>query len=434
MFHFTRAVKVQRTTVSTFIRFSQAGPSGAYLIRTQMQPDISQIDSQELEAWNWLVGRDGMACVDRIGIQTDVLGVSKSLRKQGLDPDKVRLVMEQVALRKSANKKFSRAMKMLFQRQLLEQATDERLAAYKASRLKGKFNSLVDLCCGLGGDLIAFSAISNCTGVDASPVAVRLAKVNTEANGFSPNVAESRAEDFNLEPEALVHIDPDRRAEGRRSTWLPGFSPGIEYLDRLIKVQQHVLIKLAPVTELPEHWNQCSRIWLGGPHECKQQLVEFSEERKTGICKSAAAVDRDGNVMFEYTETEPGTRDVTERVGEFLFEPHSTVIAAKMIDSLANRLSLKRIASDVQYLTGSQCQHAALTSFRVLDVCKLNRKAITDSLQGHSIGRLEIKKRGVDHSLIEKFSNLKVAGDQAGVLVLTRVMDQYVAIVCQRVV
>ena len=85
--------------------------------------------------------------------QQPTVGMLSRLRRD-LWPERSHLVVEQVELRARGREKFSRADQMFFTRQGLEQATDEQLAAYKASRfVVGE--AVVDLCCGIGGDLIS---------------------------------------------------------------------------------------------------------------------------------------------------------------------------------------------------------------------------------------------------------------------------------------
>ena len=50
---------------------------------------------------------------------------------------------------------------------------------------------------------------------------------------------------------ALVHVDPDRRAHGRRTTKLAYHEPAEEYLKSLIDQCEGGAIKLAPGTDIP---------------------------------------------------------------------------------------------------------------------------------------------------------------------------------------
>ena len=73
---------------------------------------------------------------------------------------------------------------MFFTRLGLEQATDAWVARYKATRFPAG-QLLADLCCGIGGDLMALSERGPTRGVDRDPVAAIC------AGGFRSSIATS---------------------------------------------------------------------------------------------------------------------------------------------------------------------------------------------------------------------------------------------------
>src|SRR3954447_9653044 len=75
---------------------------------------------------------------------------------------------EQAELRSRATAKFSRAAAMLLTRDGLEQATGEVVARHRARRFTGVDGTVLDLCCGIGGDLTVLGSVvaGRVTGVD----------------------------------------------------------------------------------------------------------------------------------------------------------------------------------------------------------------------------------------------------------------------------
>jgi len=367
----------------------------------------------------------------------DSFAAIKLLRKRGLSPDQAAAVVQQITLREIGKRKFSNAANMFFERTLLEQATDERLAEYKAARFS-RCPALVDICCGLGGDLISLARQAKAMGIDSSPHAICLAKANCQANAVDVQFCCGVAESSSLPSDAWVHIDPDRRIDGNRTTSLQYFSPNSEFLDQLIRQQKNVAIKLAPVTRVHETWANGCREWLGDRRECKQQMVWFGDLCPCGTnagpgTKRAVAIDREGEVLFQWTESKPGRSMVANKIDSYIYEPHSTLIAGRMIDSLANHFGLSRLADDIQYLTGPEVVCPAASAFRVLEICRIDQREIAARLASLQAGQLEIKKRGVDHRLMERFGQLKLKGDVALTLILSRLREQHVAVICQRV-
>ena len=80
------------------------------------------------------------------------------------------------------------------------------------------------------------------------------------------------------------------------------------------------------------------------------------------------------------------------------------------------------LAEQIAYLTSD----AALTSpfvssFRVREVLPAETRALSRALRERGIGRLEIKKRGVDIDPAAFRTALKLRGDESATLILTRI-------------
>lgn len=385
-----------------------------------------------LEPWKWLLEDAAQRLMEDVQLQSgDALSWTKHLRKQGVSKEHARLVVKQLTLRPLAERKFKDAAKMFFRRQLLEQATGENLAVFKAKRFQSA-PSVVDFCCGLGGDLMALAAVTRVTGVDADPVTSLLAKKNTSVNNLNANVVTCRCEDFEVEPNAWVHIDPDRRAHDRRTTNLEFFSPSLGFLENLIESHPNCAIKLAPASRLPSDWRPHELQWLGDRRECKQLIAWFGETTPRSGIRSAVAVGPTGDPLFEVIETPVEPSPATDQLGDYLYEPHPTVIAGRLVDSIADQCDLRRISDGIAYLTGAFECHPALTRLEVLEMGKANRKEVVDMLNRHQAGPLAIKKRGVDQALMDRFAKLRTEGDQSLILVLTKIAENHVAIICRR--
>ena len=95
--------------------------------------------------------------------------------------------LAQQELRLLARAKFSRAMDMFFTRAGLEQASAEVTARYRSARYSGA-GLVADLCCGIGGDLVALAAGREVLAVDSQPLHLRMARANAEAYGVAAGV------------------------------------------------------------------------------------------------------------------------------------------------------------------------------------------------------------------------------------------------------
>jgi hypothetical protein len=185
---------------------------------------------------------------------------------KSLAPERARLIVEQVALRRRAIAKFGPiASQMFFSKTQLEQATDGEIAAYKASRFRsvGSDCLIHDYCCGIGGDLLAIAARGPATGWELSPSTRLLAVKNLEAAAAlgkldlaGASVREANVTELTPAANDLWHVDPDRRTDGRRSTTLEHHSPGPAVIDRWRMAASAGAVKLAPASEPPAAW-QC---------------------------------------------------------------------------------------------------------------------------------------------------------------------------------
>lgn len=117
-----------------------------------------------------------------------------------------------------------------------------------------------------------------------------------------------------------------------------------------------------------------------------------------------------------------------------MHEPDGAVIRARLIGEVARSLDAGMLDPRIAYLTSD----AALTSpfvqsFRVRETVAAQPKAIDAALRAHGIGRLEIKKRGVDVDPAAFRKKLSLRGDGEATLILTRVGERRTAILADRV-
>ena len=225
-----------------------------------------------LEDYRWLVCGEAEPWLAQLAscVQPTVAQV-RELRRV-LSPSRAHLLLEQVSLRHRAALKFEWAGKMFFTRTGLEQATDQWIAQYKASRIEPD-RRVVDICCGIGGDLLAFATRGPSVGVDIEPVQTLLAGANAQVLGRERcTVVTTDAATMTFAADDVWHMDPDRRPAGTRTSQLVLSQPPQEVIERLLDVRGDAALKLAPAAELPADWQvQAERQWIGSGRECRQQ-------------------------------------------------------------------------------------------------------------------------------------------------------------------
>ncbi|MDP6443006.1 MAG: class I SAM-dependent methyltransferase [Pirellulaceae bacterium] len=347
--------------------------------------------------------------------------------------ERVRLVAAQVELRHRAREKFTAANQMFFSATLLEQATDEWIASHKAHRFGGA-DRVVDLCCGLGGDLTALArATVACRGIDRSDEAVSLAAANTQVAGVDVEVRCAEASECDLEG-ALLHIDPDRRATGQRATRVESFSPPASLIAQWIERAAAGGVKIAPASEPPTEWTdgRTEREWIGGRGECRQQMLWFGDIVQTSGRRRATVVASDGSAE-SIVESDRAVDAVAPRLLDYLYEPHAAVLAAHLSGALAERLGLAAVAPGACYFTSDRFVTTPLAAcFRIVESAPFDRKRWRSLLRARGVGRLEIKKRGVDIAPDELRKSLRLKGDSAATLIVVRRGEQVVGVLAER--
>ena len=156
------------------------------------------------------------------------------------------------------------------------------------------------------------------------------------------------------------------------------------------------------------------------------------ELAREGVRRSALVIR--GERSHELTGPADAEDAPVRPLGAFLHEPDGAVIRARLIGDVARSLDAGMLDPRIAYLTSD----AALTSpfvqsFRVRETLPITPKTINAALKTHGIGRIEIKKRGVDVDPAAFRRKLTLRGDAEATLILARFGDQRRAILADRV-
>lgn len=378
----------------------------------------------------WLVSDAAAPWLERAAAEraarTPLVQTLQRFRKE-LSAARAALVVAQAELRERGREKFPHAEKMFFTPVGLEQATDAELAAYKAGRFAAE-EIVVDGCCGIGGDLLALATRGPVIGIDRDPVTAIFAAANVPAATlYVAEIADS------LPPETSAwHIDPDRRADGRRTTQVAHYSPDETTLEHLRLAHPAAAFKLAPAAEVSAAWTDAGeREWISTRGECRQQMLWFERlARRPGERRATILTRGEPRIIAGNPQPLPPTIPP----GNFLFEPDAAVLAADLLGVLAAECDLAPIAAAGIFLTGDQpLADSALATFRIAEIFPFDRKQLRAALRERNIGRLEIKKRGVQDTPEKIRRDLDLRGDNAAVLVVTPVGERVAAILAERV-
>ncbi|BDZ39149.1 hypothetical protein GCM10025863_17630 [Microbacterium suwonense] len=353
------------------------------------------------------------------------------------------------------------AERMLFTRAGLEQATRLNVATLHAVRMRqAGMTTVSDLGCGIGGDSLAFAGAGlRVSAVDADEVTAAIAAYNLAPFGDDAAVRTGRAEEFmsasrgEIRPArtdsadssadaahlrgtdtGAVWLDPARRTTGHSETRRLSASDWSPSLDWCVEVaHRHPTgIKLGPGLDRELIPDDVEAQWVSADGSVVELVLWSGALARDGIRRSALLV-ADGQTHELTAATDAEDLPVRE-LGAFVHEPDGAVIRARLIGDAGRMLEAGMLDAQIAYLTGD----AAVTSpfvqsFRVRETMPVHAKTINAVLRANDIGRLEIKKRGMDIDPATFRRKLTLKGSQQATLILTRTTAGRVAILADRV-
>jgi SAM-dependent methyltransferase len=388
-----------------------------------------------------LLSPDGRELLDRLAgerVGPDrALELAQALRGR-YPADLVAAALTQQELRVAALAKFSRAEEMLFTRAGLEQASSEITSAHAAARYQAD-GPVADLCCGIGGNLIALGSRRRVLAVDLDPVSLAFARHNATVYGAADRLATVRADVRDL-PLSGVHaafIDPARRASGRRLS--AGRSePPLEWCLGLAERVAAVGIKAAPGLPrelVPAGW-EAEFVAVG--RDLKEALL-WSPPLATAATR--ATVLPSGDTLASAPGAArtgagaPGTAPAGDvpiaEPGAFLFDPSPAVTRAGLVEDLARLLGAWKIDPAIAFLSDDREHRSPFArTLRVLESAPWHERDFARRLRELGIGAADIRRRGLAGDVPQIHRRLRLRGPGRATLVLTRVSGRPWGLIC----
>lgn len=357
--------------------------------------------------------RTFLACATRLG--------------RGHSPELVRAALQTAMWRARAAAKFTRAARMYFTREALEQATSEPVARHRACRFAGN-KRVADLGCGIGGDAIALADVCEVVAVDRDGLRLDLAGLNLEAYGLREraSLVEGEALAADVGQVDAVFVDPDRRVGGRRQLSVAACEPPLEEVMRRFRGFP-VAAKLAPGVppeELAGLDGEVECVSLDGElKECVLWLGEWRTARRR-----ATALPSGESLTADASPPCP------RAPGAWLIDPGPAVTRAGLVGGLAAMLNAWPVDASVVYLSADEFAPTPFArAWRVRDWMPLHAGRLRAYLRERDVGRVNVSRRGVAADPDVLLRKLKLHGDEAAALVLTPVQGRPCVVVCDPV-
>jgi len=355
---------------------------------------------------------------ERAGIESD-LALGTRLRKT-YDFALVAAAVTQNHLRGKAIAKFGNdAARMYFAHEALEQSTRGSVSRHRAAKLAATGSTqVVDLGCGIGGDLIAFAkAGMSVRGIELDPVRAAIARANLDALGLSGIIECADATGAPIAGGETAFVDPARR-DGRGRVFDPkNFIPSWDFVAALLEGKAVVKTMPGIAHNLVPGGVEAEWISDGG------NLVEACLwGRPYATARRRATLLPSGVTLTEVDDPGDATTDVP---GAVIYEPDDAVIRAGLVTAVAAHVGGWLVDPHIAYVSGNELARTPFArAFHVIEELPFREKALKAALVQRDIGTLTIKKRGVDIVPEILIKRMRLKGSGTATVIMTRVQGQ----------
>lgn len=386
----------------------------------------------DLEAFRWLLTDAGQRLLRRATeVYVDHAGhpvrTAAALRSvESGDPAQASAALTQVDLRARAMAKFGAdAARMYFTPDGLEQATRARVAAHRAARVALSLPaSVLDLGCGIGGDLVALARAGlTVAAVDHDELRVEVARANLAALDLGGAVQVASADAVDVSGFGVVFADPARRNARGRVFDVEGWSPPWPFVVSLLS--RPSCVKVAPGIPHSLVPDGVEAEWVSDEGEVKEAALWSPQ---LAAARRRATVIRVAGLVTLTDEDDPGPAPV-RAVGRCLYEPDGAVVRAGLVTAVAAGVNGGLVDEHIAYVTSDEAFSTPFArSYEVLEELPYREKPLRAALQARGVGRLTIKKRGVSVIPDQLRKRLALRGDAEATLVMTRVAGKGTAL------
>jgi hypothetical protein len=396
---------------------SPGGPEG----RPQQVPALSPEQARLLLS---PAGRAAVAYAAGLDLTASGRLPSAEAARAALGPELGPLALEQALLRARAAAKHPRGAELWWTADALEQASSAPVAAWRARRFPGP---AVDLCCSVGGDLLALPDGS--VGVDLDHARLLLARANAEVLGRSVAVVRADVGRFALPAGADVFCDPARRRGGRRVFRPDDYSPPLDAVLGRRDAAGRLGVKVAPGID-HEALPGDVEVEVVSLHGEVKEAVLWAGAARAGVRRTASLLPG-GHVLAERPVPEPQVG----APGSHLLEPDGAVVRAHLVAQLADDVGGRLLDRTIAYVTADAHVPTPFGRwYEVLETMPFGLKALRARLRQLDAGVVVVKKRGTAVEPEQLRRRLDLRGSRTVTVVLTRCAGKQTVLVVEPVV
>ncbi|MDO5723287.1 MAG: SAM-dependent methyltransferase [Flaviflexus sp.] len=365
--------------------------------------------------------------LDNLPAGEDPLVISARLRSAGHEPQLIAQALTQARLRQRARAKFGEAAGgLLLTDEALQQASRMAAARHHAETFANLGSrELREVGCGIGADTLAFAEAG--LTVHARELDRERAEYAAYNLRHYPNVTVELADGLADVTEPGLWADPARRGPTGRIAHPEGWAPALSAVVAAGASCRLAGIKIAPGID-HRYLGSSHTEWISAEGDLLEAVMWRGEitPGRSAVLLGVGRLDLPGDPSRPPEQVAPGP------LRRYLFEPDPAVIRAGGIAHLCREFDLAPIAASLAYLSGdTEVSSPFLTGFEIRDVVKIKR--LPAALRAADIGRVEIKKRGMDTTPEQLRSRLgKLTGSKSATVFLAPTVEGRRAIIARR--
>jgi SAM-dependent methyltransferase len=395
-------------------------------------PNIGEgrFDLVDLVGFRALMTDEGRAALEAASsaLELPPIVLAERLRRR-YPPSLVAAAITQARLRERASAKFGdQARGMFFTPEGLEQSTRATVARHRAARFAGS-GSVVDLCCGIGGDLQALAPqVTSLVGVERDALTATVAEANTRDLGV--RIAQADAETFPLDGFHAVFCDPARRSGGRRIFDVNAYSPPWSYVTSLPLRVPNVAVKVAPGIPHQLVPADAEVEWVSDGGDVKEAVLWFGDLRRDGARRRATVLPSGSSIVALDLST---PQVCAPR--RYLYEPDGAVVRAHLVAEVAASVEGALLDATTAYITSDKLVATQFArAFEITDVMPFSLKRLRALLRERGVGAVTIMKRGSAVDVERLRRDLRLSGTEQAVVVLALVSGRHHALLCTPII
>lgn len=356
----------------------------------------------------------------------NTLALIQNLRKQ-VDAGQASALLTLARLRAKAVAKFGDdAHRMYFTEEALQQASHPWVRAYRAEQWAGL--AVVDMGCSIGSDSLAFArrGAASVIGYDLDGLRVEMARLNADVLGLAASFVVEDVTTVHPPAQSAVFFDPARRDErGNRIYDVQRYIPPLDTLLRWRTAMR--MAKISPGVDLGQ---------LPADPTGDVQFISVDGELKEALYSiHASATGRVWAVLLTrqgalHWEADDAVAQLSEPRA-WLVEPDPALIRAGLVQSVTASFAGSMLDETIAYFTTDEAPSSPwVRAWRIREWMPFHLKRLRAALRERGVGTVTVKKRGSPITPEELTRQLKLKGEEACTVVLTRLQGEPIVIIC----